>query len=943
MSNHQSRPHRHNGRELSKNPFESATSSLKQGLNNPFDSDSSSVDSSSVRDYPMSRGGLERQSVEDAASSQERVMRRVQSEATFSRPLNGNTKSNSASGSLENVQTERAPSPLVPQIHVCQANLAAVMNDPRRRARMADLDLFTRTWGSYFIPRPIPPLPKKLSDIPIEKFIPYLQFLKEPWKNRRTNAKEVAVTTRTRQLSLDEVDIPPTFVDPNFCLENPDTFAAVLPMSQFEIGGSGSGSSSAHLPQRSTKLLQEKLSHVLDKVEMQLAEQVAAKSDIFFQTISSQERLNEGSRHIQSEIRAVRAKLRAVNNGVNKNSLRLLQLHRLRHNYSKCYEKLSLMATVHQTQPTIQLLLSTSDFVGALDLITTTQEVLHAELDGVKSFRHLGLQLCEMERMIGNMIQNDFVKFTLSTLTLETKSDGEVEQERDRIVSVLNGLLRRKNITFLSTYKDESCTMMRARIKKIIADHLTAEGTCDMKMEDQIRLLPVIKWLDLLSKVFEGTVALIQKMEQTHKLISCVLHSASEQAGSLESDVISIERIKDQPEEGVPLLSAGEYERLVTESVNVVTSTCEIAHSQCAKLITHRQREETSEQLNQADHFMLSRMVERFVGQCETATTKPCNSLRAILVSQSRDLVNQFHQERLTNIRLLLENERWVVADVPSDFQKMVSQIVADKPPREVLARQPSGDRDVAPRRTLLFYGKEYIVTGTVLLVMKIVVEYCNCLSDVPGMSTDILTKVVENLKAFNETTCQLILCAGALRNIGLKTITAKHLGVASQSMSVILQMLPWVRMIFSQYLPQRQHVMLSQLEHLATDYSDHINQIFSKLINIMGEVYQTYLASWQPKPPTPSLAITSITRQTLKMHEALAAILHPKEIQTVFKGVFVLFRKYFELQLDRHGLMNSGMKHGIVGAELAYFTDSINCLDFVGDTDDIFHDIGTR
>lgn len=49
--------------------------------------------------------------------------------------------------------------------------------------------------------------------------------------------------------------------------------------------------------------------------------------------------------------------------------------------------QLKLMATVHQTQPTIQLLLSTSDFVGALDLITTTQEVLEQELAGIQSFR----------------------------------------------------------------------------------------------------------------------------------------------------------------------------------------------------------------------------------------------------------------------------------------------------------------------------------------------------------------------------------------------------------------------------------------------------------------------------------------------------------------------------------------------------------------------------
>jgi vacuolar protein sorting-associated protein 54 len=45
------------------------------------------------------------------------------------------------------------------------------------------------------------------------------------------------------------------------------------------------------------------------------------------------------------------------------------------------------MATVHQTQPTIQLLLSTNDYVGALDLIATTQDVLTQELAGIQSFR----------------------------------------------------------------------------------------------------------------------------------------------------------------------------------------------------------------------------------------------------------------------------------------------------------------------------------------------------------------------------------------------------------------------------------------------------------------------------------------------------------------------------------------------------------------------------
>lgn len=45
------------------------------------------------------------------------------------------------------------------------------------------------------------------------------------------------------------------------------------------------------------------------------------------------------------------------------------------------------MSTLHQTQPTVQILLSSSDYVGALDIISTAQEVLQKELAGVLSFR----------------------------------------------------------------------------------------------------------------------------------------------------------------------------------------------------------------------------------------------------------------------------------------------------------------------------------------------------------------------------------------------------------------------------------------------------------------------------------------------------------------------------------------------------------------------------
>lgn len=65
----------------------------------------------------------------------------------------------------------------------------------------------------------------------------------------------------------------------------------------------------------------------------------------------------------------------------------LHRLERSRSNHLLVQQKLKLMATVHQSQPMIQLLLSTPDYVAALDLISTTQEILLQELKGIHSFR----------------------------------------------------------------------------------------------------------------------------------------------------------------------------------------------------------------------------------------------------------------------------------------------------------------------------------------------------------------------------------------------------------------------------------------------------------------------------------------------------------------------------------------------------------------------------
>ena len=94
-------------------------------------------------------------------------------------------------------------------------------------------------------------------------------------------------------------------------------------------------------------------------------------------------------------------------------------------------QQLKIMASIHETQPTIQRLLSNNEFIGALDLIATSQDVLNKDLAGIHSFRHLGSQLAEMEKLIDKMLQADLSKCITMELNRPVK---EIEVLAEEVI-----------------------------------------------------------------------------------------------------------------------------------------------------------------------------------------------------------------------------------------------------------------------------------------------------------------------------------------------------------------------------------------------------------------------------------------------------------------------------------------------------------------------------
>lgn len=903
-------------------------------------------------------------------------------------------------------------------IYHSKVNLPAALNDPRLAKR--ESDFFTKTWGQDFVETDILPSPY-LQPINKEHFSSYVQQTSlreknhERWKSICPPKDDYNRTpfSHVNKSRADLDQVPKIFMKPDFALDDALTFNAVLPWSHFSSAG-GKGSRDA----ASAKLLQEKLSHYLDIVEVNIAHQISLRSEAFFHAMTSQHELQDYLRKTSQAVKMLRDKISQIDRVMCEGPLRILRQTLTRNNCIKVYNKLKLMATVHQTQPTVQLLLSTSEYVGALDLIATTQDVLQQELQGIHSFRHLGSQLCELEKLIDKMIIAEFTSYARTDLNRPLEEDCHVIEE-ERLVSLVFGLLKQRKLDFFEIYGDEMMATAKNIIKQCVVSTVSQIDEIDAelvtKLADQMRMMNFSQWLDLLQNIFSTFTAFLQRVKATLSVIRSVVlmvldknqriretEVAAAQKGlardsHVENDLAYLTHeglfISDAFSEGepshaatntnfqrnaspssssepscsdsvsdpecttdsssskdhaLPSVTPGGVEIIMTEDIKLTDlelgkianniqellyNASDICHDRCVKFLLARAKDGFLEKLNSSEFVSLSRSVEVFVQDTEKICGRKSMSLRGALQSQANKFVNRFHDERKTKLSLLLDNERWKQADVPAEFQDLVDSITDGK---ILLPERKSGCvEERKPSDFLTVDGQKYAVVGTVLILIRIILEYCSCVDDIPSITTDMLTRLSELLKYFNSRSCQLVLGAGALQVVGLKTITTKNLALSSRCLQLIVHYIPVIRAHFEARMQPKQYSMLRQFDHITKDYNDHIAEISAKLVSIMDSLFEKLLSKYEVKAPVPSMCFRNICKQMAKMHEAIYDLLPEEQTQSLFLRINTSCRRHLKNQLCHLNVTNDGgPQHGLVAADLAFYTGNVQALKSLKDLD---------
>ncbi|KAK2655653.1 hypothetical protein Ddye_008705 [Dipteronia dyeriana] len=218
-------------------------------------------------------------------------------------------------------------------------------------------------------------------------------------------------------------------------------------------------------------------------------------------------------------------------------------------------------------------------------------------------------------------------------------------------------------------------------------------------------------------------------------------------------------------------------------------------------------------------------------------------------------------------------------------------------------------ERVKSTSQTLSYGGVGYHMVNCGLILLKMLSEYIDMNNFLPALSSEVVHRVVEILKFFNTRTCQLVLGAGAMQVSGLKSITSKHLALASQVISFTYAIIPAIRQILFLKVPEtRKALLMLEIDRVAQDYKVHRDEIHTKLVQIMRERLLVHLRglpqiveSWnRPDDSQPSQFARSLTKEVGYLQRVLSRTLHEVDVQAIFRQVVIIFHSQISESFSR-------------------------------------------
>ncbi|TFK92261.1 Vps54-domain-containing protein [Polyporus arcularius HHB13444] len=555
-------------------------------------------------------------------------------------------------------------------------------------------------------------------------------------------------------------------------------------------------------------------------------------------------------------------------------------------------------------------------------------------LASLRAFAALPEHLRTLTMEITASLTSEFVNLLRHDLVerIDTNQEGWSEERRqafnmslrDRIRPLLQSLIRTKGVLEATlSWREIVMTEVRSTLKRRIPSIELGEDDSIPPQSNgaaDLRSMSHSAFLDLARGMYRGYLNCIEGLHRQGAIVIDVVQSIH------------------SPHDPVDITALQE------ELSDILSSAGELANAHASKVIGIRAEQHTA--LDLPSFCTLFNESWNFVVKSEVICRRMIVGLRGTIVSQAKAFLQHFHQGQLNQSAKLVEDEQWNAAEVAPTVQRTVDIIVdasisdppellLNRPPQDTLSplpptspapsspslmvngssspvqprpssplaspnfppspgRSPRKRNTTAPTKHLRVEERAYFAVSATLDVLMLLLDYLKVIVNLPLLTMDTMSRIIELLKSFNSRTCQVVLGAGAMRSAGLKNITAKHLALASQSLAIMISLIPYIRETFRRHLSQKQAVMLIEFDKLKRDYQEHQNEIHAKLIAIMGDRLTAHIRTLQAvrwDVPKQGDGVNEymevLVKETVTLHKVLSRYLPSSVVEYVMTQVF--------------------------------------------------------
>nr|XP_019050447.1 hypothetical protein I302_00879 [Kwoniella bestiolae CBS 10118]OCF29377.1 hypothetical protein I302_00879 [Kwoniella bestiolae CBS 10118] len=744
--------------------------------------------------------------------------------------------------------------------------------------------------------KPLPPLPFTPPILqkppPPSHYDPYLQSI-TPLYDSFIASQSHASSAIPNDLNIRSNDlpslegIPSMFFDNEFNLSNPSTWSDLISSSSSSSNPNFNMSLGDTLPDNEG--LQDNLSTYLDILERHLVVEISKKSNSFFSALTNLQDLNSESNSCLNNIKDLQESLKEINEKQSQKGLKVIAKQDELHNLKIIDKNLGYISELNEEVGVIKRLEEEEDWQGSLSYLedivkwwnkfgmTPTEGKDSAgsstlPLSTLPAFSTLPSTIDDLTIKIATQLENALSAHLLSTLSRETE-EMDKSMFGATVEPMLAGLVRCGKVEAVdNVWRDAVTISIREGSRNVTS------------LAQSLQAMDHSSFLLLSTQMYRSLTARIKLSQEVGEEIERVLKS-----------IISLPRLS------LSESSSPAPEPTIPDLNDAIISGCELAHTRASKILAVRAEQHAS--LGLEEFVEIFRENWEFILSTEKIAGKMIVGLRGVTASQARSFLVTYHSIRLTKSAKLVEEEQWTQIDVSPNVQHVVNLLIqsaVSDPPECTIPPPPSQPKENgeveaegAVRKQIDIEDKNYFVVKATSESLVLLGDYLKIVINLELVVTDVMSRIIEFLKSFNSRTCQVVLGAGAMRSAGLKNITAKHLALASQSLSIIISLTPYIREFVRRHLSPKQAVMLTEFDKLKRDYQEHQNEIHAKLVAIMSDRLAVHVGSlreidWEATPSKdgPRPYAEMLVKETATLHKVLSKYLAAATVDAVMSEV---------------------------------------------------------